>query len=244
MFWSKLEMKFLCCNQQYSKHISFLQSVSSCNSTLLQGLQPLLNNKLHGWFPKPLCYFWLSQKIFTRGFANGTGYLQLTWQTSGRVLWIPPPPAHMLSEELPRPEKTDFPPHTASTDSEYQKHTAARRLVPDGQHKRAFCKGLLLHWSRKSCASNTNELVPYQHEKENLFSHLNYILVNSLPPDIIALLLPAVPLKPAGGTTLPHSVGSPWEWGLVSVGCDQPGVWQALAKTPVQKLNFFHSPNL
>lgn len=34
------------------------------------------------------------------------------------------------------------------------------------------------------------------------------------------------------------------EWQLVLVGCDQPVIWQALAKTLIQKANLFLASNL
>lgn len=103
---------------------------------------------------------------------------------------------------------------------------------------------------KKRCASNTNKFVPHPEGKENIFcTSLDNVLVNALPPDSTALLSSYVPFKLFSAACWWYPpplcfVNSVCEWQLVLVGCNRPVIWQALAKTPVQKANLFLAPNL
>lgn len=109
MLWSKIKMKFLCCNWHYSKHISFLKSVISWNITLLYRLQSLSKTTSYMGDFQGCCYFWL----FCRKFSAMIFQIELDTFNWHDKLWAgclesPPPPALMLSEELLWPEKADF----------------------------------------------------------------------------------------------------------------------------------------
>lgn len=179
MLWSKTEMKFLCCNWHCSKHISFLKSVNSWNITLLYGLQSHSETTSYmGYFQGPLLLLAVAE-IFHPWFFKLNWTLP-TDMTNFRPGVLNPhllQPSCCLKNYHDQKRLTAF--HKlqawqASTRCKEQEQTPARRLVPDGQQKRTFCKGFLLHYCKKKKAVLVTLINLYRTHKgkKTGFAHL------------------------------------------------------------------------
>lgn len=150
MLWSKTEIKFLCCIWLYSKYISFLKLVTSWNISLPNGLQSLSETTSYmGYFQGPLLFL-AAAEIFQPWFfkLNRTLSTDMTNFSQGVSNPHLLQPSCCLKNYQDQKRLISF--HEleawqASSDCKQHEQTPARRLIPDGQQKRTFCKGLLLH---------------------------------------------------------------------------------------------------
>ena len=147
MLWSKTEMIFLCCDWHYSMCISFLKSVTSWNIIILYDLQTLSEvTSYTGYFQGPFLLLAVAE-IFHPSFfkLNWTLSTDMTNFRQGVLnphLFQPSCCLKNYHDQKRLISLHKLQAWQARTDCKEQEQTPARRLVPDGQQKRTFCKGL------------------------------------------------------------------------------------------------------